>query len=1545
MKKIFRKNKKANLLKHSYQPLNTTQYWSDSEHTQSSQDRNDGCFRMTLLRGVQTAILPLALTLCISSPAIAQAPIPTLDSTKEQNTAFINSQHSTYPLTQLGADEQVPEGAVSLNIGDKTYYYTPDENNKNVLQSLASTGSSALIETSSDKALYSVDGKYYTYDTNKLKDSAYNLKEAASADEPNTITLYDKTEIIKYYDPQSGQEVAAGDRQEGVQYKEITTIQTTPKYYTVELKQPQYGSTSGTESITYGWEKTTEGTLEFKENPTNPQGQTITYKYSPSDFSNTVSTPPKENAIRNPSGTSSDNPYQFEGGVALNNPAGSSVAVNNVLYKDNVVTSTLTSTASSYSGRDYAATQGGAINNAGEISSLTGAFVNNGINAVSVGNYASNYAYGGAIYNSGTIGDIAADFIGNYVSSDSDDAHGGAIYNSGSNAKIGNIAGNFIGNYASGGSSKGGAIYNDYGTIGDITGDFIGNYADDGGAIYNYNGATIGDITGDFIGNSAGSSGGAIYNDEGTIGDITGDFIGNYASSTGSYAQGGAIYNRYGTIGNITGDFIGNYASGYSGLGGAIYNYNGTIGNITGDFIGNSGGAIYNTGEIGDITGDFIGNSGGAIYNTGEIGNITGDFIDNKGGVALQNTGTIKHQTGNFIANENGAIHNAGTITNITGDFIGNNAVYPDMADYYHIPGAAFLNGGSITNITGNFIGNTNGAIYNSNFNNSGHQNKAIIENITGLFIKNSGHDGSAIYNNATITNINGDFIQNENAIYNGGHSPYGSRQQVPHIEKIKGNFIENTNSAIKNDIVSYDDSCGGISGYGSSIINTIESSDFIGNAGTNGGAIYNLGKINEIKDTDFIGNSATSKGGAIYTTTNLNIIAKDNGQSVFSGNYTESAGVKDQNAIYVETINDSYTNTDRNIISIENNKVTLEEITEAQAPSSTPTMTLNASTNGVIVFDDTIDGNIVVAGTNTVTKTGDLVLTDYAKEDLGFETVEEYIAYVKADGWYDEGTTDEEIIAKGLNIGDVEITNEQTVSTESKGDKYSYILALDGDETGAIYLNNKIINANITLDNTNVFVSEGSNLASSKTLAVNSGVLNINHLADQTINFEKFSNSGNINLDNVDVNLQNKTMGRITADTYGDMSGSINVKNLTLLNDAAQNVTHVLFADPEYTNSVIYTGAPQVAYSPIWKYDVSYGTPIDNDPQGYFTFVRGDSGDSGSYNPSVLSTPVMQQAGAYVNQMQAFNYVFEHSTVFMNLPYTERLSIKERNKIALSPTGDATDIGVYSPLMLKQDLHGFWFKPYASFENIPLKNGPKVSNINYGTLIGYDSEMRTTQYGWDRVYTGYIGYNGASQRYAGVNAYQNGGILGGTVTFYKNNFFNATTVSVGATAGDATNMYGSENYTMLIAGIANKAGYNLEFWDGRMILQPSMMISYTFANTFDYNNAAGVRIESDPLNAIQLAPGIKLIGNTKNGWQPYLAVNMVWNLLDSAKVTANDVRLPEMSIRPYVQYGIGVQKNFKEDRITGYGQAMIHNGGRNGVSLTAGIRWNVGRE
>lgn len=70
----------------------------------------------------------------------------------------------------------------------------------------------------------------------------------------------------------------------------------------------------------------------------------------------------------------------------------------------------------------------------------------------------------------------------------------------------------------------------------------------------------------------------------------------------------------------------------------------------------------------------------------------------------------------------------------------------------------------------------------------------------------------------------------------------------------------------------------------------------------------------------------------------------------------------------------------------------------------------------------------------------------------------------------------------------------------------------------------------------------------------------------------------------------------------------------------------------------------------------------------------------------------------------------------------------------------------------------------------------------------------------------------------------------------------------------------------------------------------------------------------------------------------------MVWNILDDTKVTANDVRLPEMSVKPYVEYGLGIQKRWK-DKFTGFTQAMVRNGGRNGIALTAGFRWALGKE
>ena len=112
------------------------------------------------------------------------------------------------------------------------------------------------------------------------------------------------------------------------------------------------------------------------------------------------------------------------------------------------------------------------------------------------------------------------------------------------------------------------------------------------------------------------------------------------------------------------------------------------------------------------------------------------------------------------------------------------------------------------------------------------------------------------------------------------------------------------------------------------------------------------------------------------------------------------------------------------------------------------------------------------------------------------------------------------------------------------------------------------------------------------------------------------------------------------------------------------------------------------------------------------------------------------------------------------------------------------------------------------------------------------------------------------------------------------------------------------------------------------------MLLSYTYVNTFDYTNAAGVRLNSDPLHTIQIHPGIKFAANLKNGWQPYAGAGVVWNILNDTRVTADNAHLPEMSIKPYAEYGFGIQKRWK-DSFTADLSAMLRNGGRNGITKT----------
>ena len=426
-----------------------------------------------------------------------------------------------------------------------------------------------------------------------------------------------------------------------------------------------------------------------------------------------------------------------------------------------------------------------------------------------------------------------------------------------------------------------------------------------------------------------------------------------------------------------------------------------------------------------------------------------------------------------------------------------------------------------------------------------------------------------------------------------------------------------------------------------------------------------------------------------------------------------------------------------------------------------------------------------------------------------------------------------------------------------------------------------------------------------------------------------------------VDVDLANKSMDKLTANNSSYTGGKLNVAGMNLLSDAINDFTSINFtSDDNLKSHIAYTGNNQVAYSPIYKYNVAY-----NQNNGNFEFKRGNGGGGGNasdaFNPAVLTGPVGAQLGSYLTQLNTYEQAFANMDMLMLMPRAQRIAMKYANKYASTQGTGEGGVITFSPNQIPEEQKGLWFRPFATFENVGLKNGPNVKNIGYGSLFGGDSDLLELKHGWDMQYSFYGGYNGSNQYYNGVSIYQNGGSLGASSTWYKGNFFTGLTANVGANVGEASSMYGNEDFTMLATGIASKTGYNWELANGKFIVQPSFLMSYTFVNTFDYTNAAGVRISSDPLHAIQIAPGLKFIGNLKNGWQPYIGLQMVWNVMDRARFKANDVSLPNMSVDPYFQYGLGVQKRIG-NRFTGFGQAMLRNGGRNGIALQFGFRWAI---
>ena len=860
------------------------------------------------------------------------------------------------------------------------------------------------------------------------------------------------------------------------------------------------------------------------------------------------------------------------------------------------------------------------------------------------------------------------------------------------------------------------------------------------------------------------------------------------------------------------------------------------------------------------------------------------------------------------------------------------------------------------------------------------YNNDSMKDLVDKTFIANT-TDGITGFGGAFSTSMSSD----------GNGSTPGGRNYNININKVKGDFIANgAGTAHKYG--------GAIYVARDTVINEISDSNFISNfADFRGGAIHNDGTINKIINSNFYGNCAYDKynrisggrytkenikGGAIYTIGDLSIQATDGFISVFDGNYIISKdGVKDYQAIYAGTRDyDSYSG----------------------LILSPPAITLRAENNGKIVMNDKISGDVNTAYHFEPSNHYGFFYTDKEKKPLfqGQEGMigdkyvhiysdldgkilgQEYVEVIETEYEYKLRYHHLDPAGNEIAVSDKSVAN--TILAQM-GLAENYKLHIDGDSTGIVYLNNNIeavsavdslhAAADISLSNTQLRLGVRDNVLDGNNLNLNSGTFNMvnNQVGISALN--NLTVAGDTDFV-ADVDLANKEMDRFTATNYGEHHGNLNVVGMNLLTDANPNdeVTAIYFAQPELKNNVTNNGleVPNekyqnfTAYTPIYKYNVTYDNQNEYDDKGdggYFLFTKGDKyfrpidldpenptvpitpgGNTGNpsdaFNPAVLSSPISSVAASQATINETFKYVFEHADAFTQLPNAERMARINANKYAIS-----TDFnGNRGSLCYDHNNKAAWFRPYATFETMNLKNGPKVDAITYGSLAGFDTDFHEHKHGWHSVGTGYVGYNGSQLSYKGVDTTMNGGVLGYTHTMYKGNFWTALTLSAGASVGESRTMYGKEDFTSLMAGVGSKTGYNFEFKEGKYILQPIMFMSYTFVNTFDYTNAAGVKINADPAHSIQLNPSIRFISNFKNGWQPYASVGMVWNVMNENNVTANNVRLPEMSMKPYVEYGVGVQRNWK-DKFTAFGQAMLRNGGRNGIALTAGFRWALGKD
>ena len=797
------------------------------------------------------------------------------------------------------------------------------------------------------------------------------------------------------------------------------------------------------------------------------------------------------------------------------------------------------------------------------------------------------------------------------------------------------------------------------------------------------------------------------------------------------------------------------------------------------------------------------------------------------------------------------------------------------------------------------------------------------------------------IKNNGTLDYINADFINNY------ATSPYGASGGAitnignGTIKKIEGNFTGNHAQTDNSD------AWGGAIENSGSISNI--TGDFTGNYAQGssrawGGAIYNyaIGSIGNITG-DFTGNyvrgNSRALGGAIYNSETMSIT-----NSNFYDNYAQA----DNGDAFGGAIYNKGTLTitaDNGVSEFSGNKVIHNDendnkIEDNEAIYNDGSLTLNAVNNGIIRFDDKINGVY-------------FDIEDYLSNGGRYDVVSDNAGgYYVYDGenlrehlaWTESGyvTRDYSDILPTEDVGAVlERYEDQGAQITQQGDDYhiaidgqemvlhktedGYVMQIPadlpyiiitGDESGRVEFGNEVKEQALYLGgDVTAVMKSGSDFSTSK-FNIFGGKISLIDEAINRFSPKELNLMSGVTRLGLDIDLANKTGDFITADTINLYGGSLFIDELNILSDETSPNTKVAVIDTKDGLSEQASMKKDIeAYGPIYKYDASYDKTT-----GEIEFVNAGMAESGTsggdvnygdLNPDVTTVPVSTNAGVYISQANVYREALGNTAM-----------------MPVSPAGLAS-----GDVMAGRA----WMRPFMSDEEVSLDNGPKVDNRVWGMLVGLDSRKVYFDNCWDGVFSGYVGTTGSRQKYDGVRINQKAAVVGASAMFKRGEFWTGLTANVMYGDGKAHTRFGTDDFHNLSTGFAMKAGRNFYLGDG-FTLQPSFMGSYTYVKTSDYTTSAGVDIDSDAIQIVQLTPGLRLMWDVGNGWMPYIGYSYYWNLVDDSKVKANNVVLPEISVKPYSEYALGVIKEW--DVVDSYFQLVYRNGGREGFDLQAGVSY-----